>query len=51
MQFLLFKAKFTTKHKNLIQQGRNLDFMNKLNYWLDQNIENLFEDFINSKPS
>lgn len=47
----MFKAQFTTKHKKLLQQGRNFNFMEKMNGWLDNNIEILYEDFMNSKPS
>ena len=49
--FLLFKAVFLTKHKLLLQQGRNLDIMIKIELWIEQNLDDLFTSFMNGKPS
>ena len=47
----MFKAVFITKHKYVKQQGRIIDFMGKINGWLDENIENLYDNFLKSKPT
>lgn len=49
--FLLFKAAFLTKHMFLQQQGRNLGLMEQIYAWIEENIDEMFKSFMESKPT
>lgn len=49
--FLIFKAIFLAKHKELIQGSRNNRVMSKLHQWLDDNVQDLYNNFMAAKPS
>ena len=49
--FLFFKAVFLTKHKQLQQQGRNIDLISKISNWIDENVEGLYSQFMASNPT
>ena len=43
-QFLTFKARFSIQLKQLINKGRSISTMNNFEIWIDDNIDNLYNN-------